>query len=695
MVGKRRPWRMSPHSETATALGGGKIQSGQGPNRATPSQRVSTAMVQAMRRSRRAGAAACAGRESSKGGSVAAVIAPFLSQGALRFDGEHLLDPPCEPGHRGVLDLPRSGDVDGEDAQDPAGPRLHERDAGPEDRRLANVVGHEDDGLAGVLPDAGELGEEHVAGLGIERPEGLVHEEDFRIAGEGAGQGDAVPHPSGKLVDAGVREPRQTDEAQELFHPGRNAVLRPARLLERVGDVPGHVAPGKEGVVLEKHRPIGARTAYAIAAEEQLALVGLVEPGEEIEQGGLAASARTAEAKKLAGLDVERDAGESEEAPREGSSDPPQREDALPAGEVHRKGLGHRVPPIAALGPAKRGSRIPSTSAVSRKPRRYASEAALRSSASRTSVEKTRPAKARSRTSGGSFFPSSRARRRSTRSRPPLSASARTASAFASTIFCTRSGRFERAAAEATSTEVGKTRAGHRSRSSMRTTPFCSTTRRLDHGSGTQAPAIAPLPKGRGVSGFASGSTSDWMPSRESQERSATSWVLPSAGEAILRCARSCAERICGWTTSWAPFATEKATMRRALPWERWKPLMAGLGPTQAASRSLANSASITAGPALKARASSTTEGPSAEPIAPDSSPHSAGAWVTFGRYPSRKMRRPSEARGSLERHAGASAAAASRARIVKRRSIRSPARRRHGFCRDSRAVARRGSSPR
>src|SRR5438067_1472513 len=108
------------------------------------------AMVQAMRRRPRTGAAACAGRESSRGGSVAAVIAQFLSQGALRFDGEHLLDPPSEPGHRGVLDLPGSRDVDGEDAQDPPGPRLHERDAGPEDRRLANVVGHEDDGLAGA-----------------------------------------------------------------------------------------------------------------------------------------------------------------------------------------------------------------------------------------------------------------------------------------------------------------------------------------------------------------------------------------------------------------------------------------------------------------------------------------------------------------------------------------------------------------
>src|SRR5205814_7305253 len=60
---------------------------------------------------------------------------------------------------------------------------------------------------------------------------------------------------------------------------------------------------------------------------------------------------------------------------------------ALPAREVHGKGLGHRVPPIAALGPVKRGSKIPSTSAVSRKPRRCASEAALRSEERRVGKE--------------------------------------------------------------------------------------------------------------------------------------------------------------------------------------------------------------------------------------------------------------------------------------------------------------------
>src|SRR5438874_2086505 len=124
---------MIPHSETATALGGGKIQSGQGPNLATASQRASSKRVHPIRRKPWEGAAVCAAPATGKPGSVAAVIAQLLPQGALRLGGEHLLDPPGEARHRGVLDLARPRDVDGQDAQDPAGPGLHERDAGPED----------------------------------------------------------------------------------------------------------------------------------------------------------------------------------------------------------------------------------------------------------------------------------------------------------------------------------------------------------------------------------------------------------------------------------------------------------------------------------------------------------------------------------------------------------------------------------
>src|SRR4051812_41853715 len=614
MVGTSRPSRRRSHKESATALGGGKIQAGHGPSRATASQIPRTARTQPIRRAAREGATA---DPCKRRASVAAVIAQLLAQGALRLDGQHLLDAPREPRDGGVLDLPRPRDVDRQDAQDPPGPRLHEGDAGTEHRGLADVVGDEDDGLPGVLPDADELGEEHVARLRVERAEGLVHEQHLRVAGEGAGQRHPLLHPSGELVDAGGREPREADEAQQLLDAGGDAVLRYPRLLQRIGDVARDVAPGKERVVLEEHRPIGAWAADAIAAEEQLARVGLVEAGEEVQQGGLAAAARTAQAEELTGLDVESDSGEREEAARERPADPAQREDARRRCRLRGHGLGQRVPPIAASAAEKRGSKMPSTSAVWRKPSLCASEAALRSSPSRKSVEKTSPEKARATTAGGSFFPSSRARRRSTRSRPVPCDSVRTASPFASTIFCTRSRRFSMAALEAMRIEVGKIFDGHRSRSSTRTLPPCSRTSRLAHGSGSQAPAISPRAKSRMASALATGRTSAAIPCRESHPRRATSCVLPRAGEAIFRWARSPAPPISRCTTRAAPFATEKATTRSAFPCERWKPLMAGLGPTQATSRSPEKSASMTAGPALKARVSRTTEGPSAAPNAP------------------------------------------------------------------------------
>src|SRR3954470_13188524 len=672
MVGKRSPWRASSHRDAAPGGGGGKIQAGQGPRRATASQIPRTARPHPSRRSPRPGAASSAEAASTRI-SAAAVIVELLPQGPVGLGGKHLLDASGEPRDGGVLDLARPRDVDGKDAEDPPGPRLHQRDAGPEDGRFADVVGDEDDGLSRVLPDARELAEEDVAGLRVEGAERLVHEEDFGVASERAGERDPLAHAPGQLVHPGMGKVREAHEAEQLLDALGDAVLRPPRLLERIGDVPCHVPPGEEGVVLEEDRPIRTRPPDRLAAEEQLALIGLVETGEEVQERRLPAAARTTQAKKLAGFDVERDPGESEEAARERSGHPAQREEASGVGKLHGNRLAHRVPPIAAWAREKRGSKIPSTSAVWRNPSRCASAAALRNSASRGSVEKASPSNARLRTDSASGFPSSRARRRATVPRSAESARARTASPLASTIRCTRSQRFAIAAVVATRTAVGNIRAGHRVRSSTSTTPPCSRTRRLAHGSGTHAPAISPRPKRRTDSGLATGRTSAAIPFCASQVRRATSWVLPSAGVAILRCERSAAERTSGRTTSWAPFATEKATMRSALPCDRWKPLMAGFGPTQPTSRSPENSASTTEGPALKARACSSTEGPSAAPKAPDSSPHSAGAWVTFGMYPTRKIRLPSEACGSVDRHAGMRLVAASTARIARRRSIRSP----------------------
>src|SRR5262249_45217835 len=87
---------------------------------------------------------------------------------------------------------------------------------------------------------------------------------------------------------------------------------------------------------------------------------------------------------------------------------------------------------------------------------------------------------------------------------------------------------------------------GHRERSSRKTWPPASCTRRVAQGSGTQAPSMPPFLNSVRVSAFAVGRTLTLPPCSRalrplalSQARRATSWVLPSWGVASFLLAKS------------------------------------------------------------------------------------------------------------------------------------------------------------
>jgi hypothetical protein len=128
---------------------------------------------------------------------------------------------------------------------------------------------------------------------------------------------------------------------------------------------------------------------------------------------------------------------------------------------------------------------------------------------------------------------------------------------------------------------------GHRLRSSTSTLPPPSCTRRVAHGSGTQAPAIWPSLKVSRVWELSCGlmltSPPPWVsvlrPWSSSQARSATSCVLPSWGVATFLPLRSAALLISGFTTREAPADVAPATIRNASPLDFAKPLIVGLGP--------------------------------------------------------------------------------------------------------------------
>ena len=77
---------------------------------------------------------------------------------------------------------------------------VHDRDHGGEAQRLLDVVGHEHDGFPGRPVDARELGLQRVAGDRVDRGERLVHQQQFGVGGERAGDADPLLLAARKLV---------------------------------------------------------------------------------------------------------------------------------------------------------------------------------------------------------------------------------------------------------------------------------------------------------------------------------------------------------------------------------------------------------------------------------------------------------------------------------------------------------------
>ena len=76
---------------------------------------------------------------------------------------------------------------------------MHHADPVGEDDRLVDVVGDEQDRLAGRAADAHQLALHVGAGVGVERRERLVHQQHLRLVGQHAGDLDALLHAAGQL----------------------------------------------------------------------------------------------------------------------------------------------------------------------------------------------------------------------------------------------------------------------------------------------------------------------------------------------------------------------------------------------------------------------------------------------------------------------------------------------------------------
>ena len=106
-----------------------------------------------------------------------------------------------------------------DDLLDAAGLRGHHHGAVAEHQRLLDRVGDVDHGLAGLLPDAHQLGLQDRAVLRVERGERLVHQQHARVGDEGARDGAALAHAAGELVRIVPAELGQADELERGLDP--------------------------------------------------------------------------------------------------------------------------------------------------------------------------------------------------------------------------------------------------------------------------------------------------------------------------------------------------------------------------------------------------------------------------------------------------------------------------------------------
>ncbi len=111
------------------------------------------------------------------------------------------------------------GERDLEVGADVAGIAAEDDDAVGEQDGFFDVVGDDEDGLGGdglLLPELEQFAAQVFGGEHVERGEGLVHEEDFRLDDQGAGEADALPHAAGEFFGVGGLEAVEADGVEDL-----------------------------------------------------------------------------------------------------------------------------------------------------------------------------------------------------------------------------------------------------------------------------------------------------------------------------------------------------------------------------------------------------------------------------------------------------------------------------------------------
>ena len=167
---------------------------------------------------------------------------------------------------------------------------------------LVHVVGDKDDGFVQLLLQALDLQLEGAAGHGVQGAEGFVHQHHRGRGGQGTEDTDALLLAAGQLrgVFVGVGFIGQTHHVQ---HPAHQVVIALPGRAQQPGhnaDVLGHRHVGEQAHLLNDIANTAAelipvRLGHVLAPQIDVPAVGLDEPVDHLQGGGLSAAGRADE----------------------------------------------------------------------------------------------------------------------------------------------------------------------------------------------------------------------------------------------------------------------------------------------------------------------------------------------------------------------------------------------------------------
>ena len=191
------------------------------------------------------------------------------------------------------------------DRRDRAGPLGHDQHAVGEEHGLRNRMRDQQHRLAGLALDPHQLDIHLLARHGVERAERLVHQHDLGIVHQRAADRGALLHAAGELPGQLLLEPFEPDQLQQRLRPRQIFFARQPLHVDRQHHVGQDVAPWQQQRVLEHDADIAVRLRHLLALDQDLAGRRREQPGDHLQQRGLAAAGRADHDEELALVDVE------------------------------------------------------------------------------------------------------------------------------------------------------------------------------------------------------------------------------------------------------------------------------------------------------------------------------------------------------------------------------------------------------